>query len=155
MVPVLSSCCRDAILRGLIFLVACSAGLLMNASVVYAQDAAAIPFLRAEVPEGSASGWFRWAVDPAVADSDTAELTVVADGHCSLYVNEQRVLKNGAFRKSDESFVAVSFEVKSLLRQGRNLIAVEVNSEKKAATNGTVVNRIETQRAIGSPTPFF
>lgn len=153
MVPVYSMCRRNTLLPGLIFLVASSAGLLMNTPAALGQEPAAVQFFRAEVPEGTASGWFRWAVDPAVADSETAELVVVANGHCSLYVNGQRVLKNGSFKKSDDSFVGVSFEVRSLLRQGRNLIAVEVNSDAKMATFGVSLRtkKGDESRVIGGP----
>ena len=151
MVPVFTDCRRNTLVPGLIFLVTASIGQVLGMSEVFGQEAAPTQFFRAEVSEGSASGWFRWAVDPAVADSETVELVVVADGHCSLYVNGQRVLKNGSFKKSDEFFVGVSFEVKSLLRKGRNLIAVEVNSEAKAATFGVSLlsRKGSDSRAIG------
>lgn len=102
----------------------------------FAQEAAALQWFRVEVPEGTASGQFRWAIDPAVVDSESAELTIVTDDHCSLYVNGQRILKNAALKQADGNVEAAGYDVRSLLRQGRNLIAVEVNSDDKLAVFG-------------------
>ncbi len=102
----------------------------------FAQDAAALQWFRAEVPEGAASAQFRWAIDPSAVDSESAELTIVTDDHCSLYVNGQRILKNAALKHADGNVEAAGYNVRSLLRQGRNLIAVEVNSEDKVAVFG-------------------
>ena len=102
----------------------------------FAQDAAALQWFRAEVPEGAASGQFRWAIDPSAVDSESAELTIVTDEHCSLYVNGQRILMNVALKQLDGNVEAAGYNVRSLLRQGRNLIAVEVNSEDKVAVFG-------------------
>ncbi|MCX7401078.1 MAG: hypothetical protein NT138_25630 [Planctomycetales bacterium] len=102
----------------------------------FAQDAAALQWFRAEVTEGTASGQFRWAIDPSAMDSESAELTIVTDEHCSLYVNGQRILKNVALKQADGNVEAAGYNVKSLLRQGRNLIAVELNSEDKVAVFG-------------------
>ncbi len=129
-------------------LVACSLtfGVLLLAagSPAVAQNTPDLQAFRAEVADGTASGWFRWAVDPSVADSEVARLTIVTDGHCSLYVNGQRILKNVAMKKTGPSIVAAGFDIKSLLRQGRNLIAVEVNSESKTAVFGI---SLTTQKA--------
>ena len=102
----------------------------------FAQDSTALQWFKAEVPEGTASGQFRWAIDPSAMDSESAELTIVTDDHCSLYVNGQRILKNVALKQADGNVEAAGYNVKSLLRQGRNLIAVEVNSEDKVAVFG-------------------
>ena len=102
----------------------------------FAQDATTLQWFKAEVPEGTASAQFRWAIDPSAVDSESAELTIVTDDHCSLYVNGQRILKNVALKQADGNVEAAGYNVKSLLRQGRNLIAVEVNSEDKAAVFG-------------------
>lgn len=102
----------------------------------FAQDAAALQWFRAEVSEGTASAQFRWAIDPSAVDSESAELTIVTDDHCSLYVNGQRILKNAALKHADGNIEAAGYNVRSLLRQGRNLVAVEVNSEDKVAVFG-------------------
>ena len=115
------------------------AGLVLlpaGVSSAFAQDAATLQWFRAEVPEGAASGQFRWAIDPSAVDSESAELTIVTDDHCSLYVNGQRILKNAALKHADGDVEAAGYNVRSLLRQGRNLIAVEVNSEDKVAVFG-------------------
>ena len=115
------------------------AGLVLlpaGVSSAFAQDAATLQWFRAEVPEGAASGQFRWAIDPSAVDSESAELTIVTDDHCSLYVNGQRILKNAALKHADGNVEAAGYNVRSLLRQGRNLIAVEVNSEDKVAVFG-------------------
>jgi lysophospholipase L1-like esterase len=118
-----------------------------------AQTASTMQWLRAEVKEGTASGWFRWAVDPAVADSEAVHLMIVSDQHVSLYVNGQRILKNRSLPKSDQSVSASGFNVKSLLRQGRNMIAVEVNSDSNKAAFGISVLAAKgaEKKTIGGP----
>jgi lysophospholipase L1-like esterase len=101
-----------------------------------ADEAPSMQWFRAEVSEGSASGWFRLAIDPAVTDSESVELTMATNGHCSLYVNGQRILKHASLKQSDGSVAAAGYDVKSLLRQGRNSLAVEVNSETNTAVFG-------------------
>ena len=112
-------------------------------TVSMAQDAPALTWFQSDVQDGTASGWYRWAVDPAVANSESAELAIVTNEHCSLYVNGQRILKNVAMRKSGGSVTALGFDVKSLLRQGRNTVAVEVHSADKAALFGIAISSVQ------------
>ncbi|MFO1002237.1 MAG: GDSL-type esterase/lipase family protein [Planctomycetaceae bacterium] len=119
-----------------LFLIAGFLLLPTGVSSAITQDAAALQWFKAEVPEGAASAQFRWAIDPSAVDAESAELTIVTDDHCSLYVNGQRILKNAALKQADGNVEAAGYNVRSLLRQGRNLIAVEVNSEDKVAVFG-------------------
>lgn len=116
-----------------------------------AQDASPLQWFRTEVPEGSASGWFRFAIDPEVADSESVQLTIVTDCHCSLYVNGQRILKHALLKQSGRTVTAAGYDVKSLLRQGRNSLAVEVNSERRTAVFGlsVVVKKGAESQTIG------
>lgn len=120
-------------------------------TVCMAQDAAALNWFRSEAQMGAASVWCRWAVDPAVANSAAAELTFVTDGHCSLYVNGQRILQHVALQKSGGNVAALGFDVKSLLRQGRNTVAVEVHSVDKVALFGIAISAVQGDQksAIG------
>lgn len=120
-------------------------------TVSMAQDAAALNWFRSEAQDGAASAWYRWAVDPVVANSESAELTIVTDGHCSLYMNGQRILKNVALEKSGGSVTALGFDVKSLLRQGRNTVAVEVHSADKVALFGIAISAVrgDQKSAVG------
>lgn len=120
-------------------------------TVSMAQDAAALNWFRSEAQDGAASVWCRWAVDPAVANSAAAELTFVTDGHCSLYVNGQRILQHVALQKSGGNVAALGFDVKSLLRQGRNTVAVEVHSVDKVALFGIAISAVQGDQksAIG------
>ena len=111
-----------------------------------AQAPAGLNWFRSDVQDGTASAWYRWAVDPAVANSESAELTIVTDGHCSLYVNGQRILKNVSLRQSGGSVTALGFDVKSLLRQGRNTVAVEVHSADKAALFGIAIQAVQGEK---------
>lgn len=106
------------------------------AEVALAQDAVPLTWLRAEAKEAPVAAHFRWAIDPAAADSEKAHLTIVSDQHLSLYVNGQRILKNATLKKSDAKIMAVGYDIQSLLRQGRNLVAVEINSPDKQAVFG-------------------
>ncbi len=94
-----------------------------------AADDPTMTWLRTEAKEGTATGWFRWAVDPSVVDGDSAQLSIVSDQPISIYVNGQRLLKNQSLAKDGKSVAAAGFDVKSLLRQGRNLVAVQVTSD--------------------------
>jgi hypothetical protein len=135
MVPETSfgSACRSV---AKMLLIAGFALLPAGVTSAFAQDATALQWFKAEVPEGAASAQYRWAIDPSALDSEYAELTIVTDDHCSLYVNGQRILKNVALKQADGNVEAAGYNVKSLLRQGRNLIAVEVNSQDKVAVFG-------------------
>jgi len=117
----------------------------------FGQDAQALNWFQSTVQDGTGSAWYRWAVDPAVADSESAELTIVTDGHCSLYVNGQRILKNVCLMKSGDSVTALGFDVRSLLRQGRNTVAVEVHSADKVALLGIAISAVQGERrsAVG------
>jgi lysophospholipase L1-like esterase len=108
----------------------------------FGQDEPTLTWFRAEVPEGTASAWYRWAVDPAVADSDTAELTIVTNGHCSLYVNGQRILKNASMPQAANKVAASGRNVKSLLRHGRNTVAVEVHAADRTAVFGIAIQSV-------------
>lgn len=105
-------------------------------SHLQAQELSNLSWLKTEAKEGAATGWFRWAVDPAVADSEAAHLTIVSDQHVSLYVNGQRILKNQVLPNSSGEIRAAGYNVKSLLRQGRNTVAVQVTSENAKAAFG-------------------
>ncbi len=123
-----------------VLLIAALVFLPAGVTSAFAQDATALQWFKAEVPEGAASAQFRWAIDPSAMDSESAELTIVTNDHCSLYVNGQRILKNVALKQADGNVEAAGYNVKSLLRQGRNLIAVEVNSEDKVAVFGLALS---------------
>ena len=71
-----------------------------------AQDVPAIQWFRSDVQEGTASASYRWAVDGAVSNSESANLMIVTDGHCSLHVNGQWILKNVSMQKSDGNVTA-------------------------------------------------
>jgi len=120
-------------------------------TISIAQDAPSLNWFRSNVQDGTASAWYRWAVDPAVAKSESAELTIVTDGHCSLYVNGQRILKNVSLRQSGDSVAAVGFDVRSLLRQGRNTVAMELHSADKTAVSGISISAVQGERrsAVG------
>lgn len=114
--------------------------------ISFAEDAAALTWFRSEVKEGTASASYRWAVDGAVANSESAELTIVTDGHCSLHLNGQRILKNASMAKSDSHIAAMGFDVKSLLRPGRNTVAVEVHSADKTAVIGIAIQAVQGEK---------
>jgi lysophospholipase L1-like esterase len=113
--------------------------LAIPASVSSAQDqkgtAADLMWYHTQVNEGAATGWFRCTLDPAIATGDRAALLLSTTAHCSLYVNGQRILKNHAPEESSDSNV-LAFNIHSLLRQGRNSVAVEINSKDKTAAFG-------------------
>ena len=133
---------RNMILSTLRFAVAALACIAtIQASI--AQDSQAFNWFRSDVQEGTANASYRWAVDGAVANSESANLTIVTDGHCALYVNGQRILKNVSMQKSDGSITAMGFDVKPLLRQGRNMIAIEVNSADKTAVFGIAIQTVQ------------
>ncbi|RLS36890.1 MAG: hypothetical protein DWH78_08250 [Planctomycetota bacterium] len=136
--------------RACVILATCCA-LLENPVAARAQDTPALQWFRTETAESGASGWFRWVVDPSVADSEFAHLSIVSDDHLSLYVNGQRVMKNVLLTKAGDSVQSAGYNVKSLLRQGRNTIAVEANSEDKSLVFGIslVAGNAAGNRSIG------
>ncbi len=119
--------------------------------VCNAQESPALSWFRSDVQEENASAWYRWALDPVVANAESAELAIVTDGHCSLYVNGQRVLKDVSLQRSGDSVTALGFDIKSLLRQGRNTVAVEVHASGKTTLLGISVTAVsgEKKKSIG------
>ncbi|MEZ6032560.1 MAG: GDSL-type esterase/lipase family protein [Planctomycetaceae bacterium] len=117
----------------------------------FGQDEPALTWFRTEVPEGTASAWYRWAVDPSVENSDTAELTIVTNGHCSLYVNGQRMLKNASMPQTANKVEASGRNVKPLLRHGRNTVAVEVHAADRTAVFGIAIQAVDgaSKKSIG------
>jgi len=124
---------------------------VVSTQISIAQDAPALKWFRSDVQEGTASASYRWAVDGAVANCESANLVIITDGHCSLHVNGQRILKNVSMEKSDGNVTAMGFDVKSLLRQGRNTVAVEVHSADKTAIFGIAIQTVQREKrsAIG------
>ncbi|HQX53887.1 MAG TPA: hypothetical protein PLR25_28500 [Planctomycetaceae bacterium] len=124
---------------------------LVLPGVCDAQESLTLNWFRSDVQEENASAWYRWAAGPVVANADSAQLVIVTDGHCSLYVNGQRVLKNVAMKRSGDNVLALGFDIKSLLRQGRNTVAVEVHTSGKTTLFGISVTAIsgETKKNIG------
>lgn len=117
--------------------------IVLSTRISIAQDAPVLNWFRTDVQEGSASAYYRWAVDGAVANSESANLTIVTNGYCSLHVNGQRILKNVAMPQADGSVTARGFDVKSLLRQGRNTVAVEAHSADKTAIFGIAIQTVQ------------
>lgn len=99
-------------------------------------------WISANVPEGTASGWYRWAIDPAVFGSSEVHLMIVSDSTCSVHVNGQRVLRHSGFDKVDGAIQARGIEIRTLLRNGRNQVAVELQSEKASGVVGIAIQAV-------------
>jgi lysophospholipase L1-like esterase len=93
--------------------------------------------------EAKAAGWYRWVLDGSVHPADEARLTLTCTARCSLYVNGQRLLRMEPLQTTDGGFAARVWNISSLLRSGRNLVALEVQSESNSAAFGT---SLETRR---------
>lgn len=109
--------------------------LLTVTSHASSEESPPLTWFRAESDDGAVTGWFRWGIDVEAA-SELAQLTVASDQPISLYVNGQRLLKNQKLTKSGNSIEAAGLEVHSLLRQGRNMVAIQVSSENSRAVFG-------------------
>lgn len=118
---------------------------IVLATQSYSQDASPLQWFRSDVQEEAASAWYRWAVDPSVVNADAVNLSIVTDGHCSLYINGQRVLKNVTMKRSGDKVAAMGFEVRSLLRQGRNTVAVEVHAQETTTLFGISLTAISNE----------
>lgn len=105
-------------------------------------------WISASVDEGVASGWYRWAVDPAVFGSNEARLMIVSDSNCSVHVNGQRVLRQSGFDKVDGGLQARGIEIKTLLRNGRNQIAVELQSETTKGFVGIALVAVRDDKTV-------
>lgn len=88
------------------------------------------------VSEGQASGWFRWVLDGSVHSAEEARLALSSSVRCSLYINGQRLVKMERLQAADAPLAARVWNVASLIRPGRNLVAVEVQSETASAAFG-------------------
>ncbi|MFN9720966.1 MAG: hypothetical protein ACK58L_19900, partial [Planctomycetota bacterium] len=109
---------RRSLLNRLLAVVAAFAAVISSGN---ADDAPVMTWLRVEAKEGAATGWFRWAIDPAAADGESSQLSLVSDQPISVYVNGQRILKNQTLQKSDVAIESAGWVVSSRLSQGRKL----------------------------------
>ncbi len=108
-------------------------GLVAASPSLPAQSPIDLKRFSVSVAEGKAAGWYRWIVDGSVFPAESAKLVIASDARCSLYVNGQRILKYEQMPQVDGRVVAKAFDVKSLLRAGRNLVAVELQADSSAA----------------------
>ncbi|MFM7038738.1 MAG: GDSL-type esterase/lipase family protein [Planctomycetaceae bacterium] len=86
--------------------------------------------------EAKAAGWYRWVLDGSVHPADEARLTLTCTARCSLYVNGQRLLRMEPLQTADGGLATRVWNISSLLRSGRNLVALEVQSESKSGAFG-------------------
>ncbi|MBL8808529.1 MAG: hypothetical protein JNM43_00005, partial [Planctomycetaceae bacterium] len=99
-------------------------------------------WISASATEGTASGWYRWAIDPAAFGSNEVRLMIVSDSTCSVHVNGQRVLRHSGFEKVDGALQARGIEIHTLLRNGRNQVAVELQSEAAKGVVGIAIQAV-------------
>jgi len=116
-----------------VFLAFCLTLMLAASPALKAQSPAEFQRFAVAVKEGKAAGWYRWAVDGAVFPSSSSKLVIASDARCSLYVNGQRILKYELMKAGDGPVSAKAFDVHSLLRAGRNTVAVELQSDGPSA----------------------
>lgn len=88
------------------------------------QDAEPMVWFRDAVDTGNAARWYRLSFmhTPSTA---AVRLTFAADGVSSVYVNGQRLLKQVTLPVDSAGVTAAGFDVTSLLRNGRNCVALE------------------------------
>jgi lysophospholipase L1-like esterase len=86
--------------------------------------------------DAKAAGWYRWVLDGSVYPADEAQLTLTCTARCSLYVNGQRLLRMEPLLTADGRLAARVWNISSLLRSGRNLVALEVQSESNSGAFG-------------------
>ena len=105
------------------------------------------------VPEGTAGGWQRWILDGSAHPADEARLALASNVRCSLYINGQRLLKMDRLQPADQPLVTRTWNVASLLRPGRNLVAVQFLSETNTATIAVslAVRRGTQWNLVGGP----
>ncbi|MFM7056368.1 MAG: GDSL-type esterase/lipase family protein [Planctomycetota bacterium] len=132
----------------------CSSGLflLVVCSRATAQDAP-LRWFTVSSPETAAAGWFRWALDGSVHPADEARLTFSSAVPCSLYINGQRLLRMEALQTPAGAPGGRTWDISSLLRSGRNLVAVELQSPEKsgAFAASLSVRRGDRWTAVGGP----
>jgi hypothetical protein len=105
------------------------------------------------VPAGVA-GWLRWTFgldDPEVTN---ARITITGNATCSLYLNGQRLMKQQPLSESGGKSMAVGWEVQTLLRKGRNQIAVEAHGPDSGAIVGIAMNYNAGEREIAAGSGF-
>ncbi|MCA9063437.1 MAG: hypothetical protein KDA96_10270, partial [Planctomycetaceae bacterium] len=136
--------------RTLLFLVP----ILLNFPSATAQAATelqwiSVPATTADTVDGAApadsdvpraAGWYRFVFDTGIDGVASSPLVFVSNARSSVYVNGQRLLHQQQLEHTGDTVHAVGFDVRGLLRQGRNSLAVEVHTESGAATFGVSVN---------------
>jgi lysophospholipase L1-like esterase len=85
------------------------------------------------VPDGAAAGWQRWILDGSAHPAEEARLALATSVRCSLYINGQRLLKMDRLQPADQPLRTRTWNVSSLLRPGRNLVAIQYQSDTSTA----------------------
>ncbi len=138
-----------------LLLCVCSTGLFLPASCSpAAAEDAPLRWFSVSAPENQAAGWFRWALDGSVHPAEEARLTFSSNARCSLYINGQRLLRMEALQTPAGGLGARVWDISSLLRSGRNLVAVELQSSEKSGTFAASLSVRRGDRWIAAGGPW-
>ncbi|MCA9057376.1 MAG: hypothetical protein KDA85_02715 [Planctomycetaceae bacterium] len=97
--------------------------------------------------DAGSAGWYRFVFDANPDGAESATLTLVSDGRCSLYLNGQRLLRQTTLERKEDNIQAAGFEVRTLLRRGRNSLTLELRSDAGTATAGLDLSLLAGQQS--------
>lgn len=118
---------------------------------VWAQDPIALTWLNAAGSDAGVSVWYRCELPGGMIPAEQVHLRIAASTDYSVYVNGQRLLKFE--RPVVTSGVATGrvFDIRPLLREGRNLLAIELQGREKSGSVGVAVDVTRDQTQVVLP----
>jgi hypothetical protein len=109
---------------------------------------------RANREPTNVAGWLRWTISLDDPEVTNARITITGNATCSLYLNGQRLMKQQPLSESGGTSMAVGWEVQTLLRNGRNQIAVEAHGPDSGAIVGIAMNLNAGEREVSAVSSF-
>lgn len=112
-----------------------------------ADAAGELTWVRATAAEnGMISAWYRCALPGGLLPADEVRLELAADVDCSVYVNGLRLLRFEQMQIEAGTVQGRVFNIRPLLREGRNLLAIELQGKRAQAAAGVGLEVIRDGR---------
>lgn len=90
----------------------------------------------AAAENGMISAWYRCALPGGLLPADEVRLELASDVDCSVYVNGLRLLRFEQMQVDGGTVQGRVFDIRPLLREGRNLLAIELQGKREQAAVG-------------------
>ncbi|MCA9036570.1 MAG: hypothetical protein KDA91_15650 [Planctomycetaceae bacterium] len=118
-----------------------------SVDVAHADDSVPMVWHVANRPDGDGSRWYRFTFNANPA-GQPCEMKLASAGTVSLHVNGQRIIRQQPMEVVDGQVAPLQLDISSLLRNGRNCIAIEVRTAEKTSALATTI-QLESKAVTG------